>query len=32
LHRAVSAGGALGRRAYPLLANLELKLSTARRG
>jgi len=32
LHRAVSAGGALGRRAYPLLADLERRLSTARRG
>jgi hypothetical protein len=31
LHRGVSAGGALGRRAYPLLAELEQKLSTARR-
>jgi hypothetical protein len=31
LHRAVSAGGALGRRAYPLLAELEQKLSVARR-
>jgi hypothetical protein len=31
LHRAVSAGGALGRRAYPLLAELEQKLSAARR-
>jgi hypothetical protein len=31
LHRAVSAGGAVGRRAYPLLADLEQKLSAARR-
>ncbi len=31
LHRAVSEGGALGRVAYPLLAELEQKLSTARR-
>ncbi|RYZ03707.1 MAG: hypothetical protein EOO73_27000 [Myxococcales bacterium] len=31
LHRAVSEGGALGRSAYPLLAELEQKLSTARR-
>jgi hypothetical protein len=31
LHRAVSEGGALGRRAYPLLSELEQKLSTARR-
>ena len=31
LHRAVSAGGALGRRAYPLLADLEQRLSAARR-
>ncbi len=31
LHRAVSAGGALGRRAYPLLAELEEQLSAARR-
>lgn len=30
LHRAVSAGGALSRRAYPVLADLEQKLSTAR--
>ena len=30
LHRAVSAGGALARRAYPLLAELEQKLSAAR--
>jgi hypothetical protein len=31
LHRAVGDGGALGRRAYPLLAELEQKLSGARR-
>jgi hypothetical protein len=31
LHRAVSAGGALARRAYPLLADLEQRLSAARR-
>jgi hypothetical protein len=31
LHRAVSAGGALGRRAYPVLAELEERLSGARR-
>jgi hypothetical protein len=31
LHRAVSEGGALGRSAYPLLSELEQKLSTARR-
>jgi hypothetical protein len=31
LHRAVSEGGAVGRRAYPLLAELEQKLSSARR-
>jgi hypothetical protein len=31
LHRAVSAGGALGRRAYPVLADLEERLSGARR-
>ncbi len=31
LHRAVSVGGALGRRAYPMLAELEEKLSAARR-
>lgn len=31
LHRAVSAGGAVARRAYPLLADLEQKLGTARR-
>jgi hypothetical protein len=31
LHRAVSAGGTLGRRAYPVLAELEEKLSGARR-
>ncbi|HEY4220395.1 MAG TPA: hypothetical protein VGO62_03615 [Myxococcota bacterium] len=31
LHRAVGVGGSLGRRAYPLLAELELKLSSARR-
>lgn len=30
LHRAVSEGGALGRRAYPLLAELEQRLSVAR--
>jgi hypothetical protein len=30
LHRGVSAGGALGRRAYPLLAGLEEQLSAAR--
>lgn len=30
LHRAVSAGGVLSRRAYPVLADLEQKLSTAR--
>lgn len=31
LHRAVSAGGVVGRRAYPVLASLEQKLATARR-
>jgi hypothetical protein len=31
LHRAVSEGGALGRRAYPVLAGLEEQLSVARR-
>lgn len=31
LHRAVSAGGAVGRRAYPILADLEQKLSSTRR-
>ena len=31
LHRAVSAGGALGRRAYPVLADLEEQLSASRR-
>ncbi len=31
LHRAVSEGGALGRRAYPALAGLEEKLSVSRR-
>ncbi|HYQ18749.1 MAG TPA: hypothetical protein VEQ58_23400, partial [Polyangiaceae bacterium] len=31
LHRAVSQGGAVGRRAYPVLADLEQKLSSARR-
>lgn len=31
LHRAVSAGGVLGRRAYPVLADLERRLSSARR-
>jgi hypothetical protein len=31
LHRAVSEGGALGRRAYPALASLEEKLSVSRR-
>jgi len=31
LHRAVSEGGALGRRAYPALAGLEEKLSASRR-
>lgn len=31
LHRAVSHGGALSRQAYPLFAELEEKLSTARR-
>jgi hypothetical protein len=31
LHRSVSAGGALGRRAYPLLAGLEEQLSAARK-
>jgi len=30
LHRAVSEGGAVGRRAYPLLSELEQKLSSAR--
>jgi hypothetical protein len=32
LHRAISEGGAVGRRAYPLLAELEQKLSSGRRG
>jgi len=31
LHRAVSEGGAVGRRAYPVLSDLEQKLSSARR-
>ena len=31
LHRAVSRGGALGKRAYALFAELEEKLSVARR-
>jgi len=31
LHRAVSVGGSLGRRAYPVLADLEQRLSAARR-
>jgi hypothetical protein len=31
LHRAVSAGGPIARRAYPLLSELESKLSVARR-
>jgi hypothetical protein len=31
LHRAVSAGGIVGRRAYPVLADLEQKLASARR-
>jgi hypothetical protein len=30
LHRAVSEGGGVGRRAYPILAELEQRLSTAR--
>lgn len=32
LHRAVGEGGAVSRRAYPVLAELEQKLSAARRG
>jgi hypothetical protein len=31
LHRAVSEGGAVGRRAYPILADLEQRLAMARR-
>ncbi len=32
LHRAISEGGAVARRAYPLLAELEQKLASGRRG
>ena len=32
LHRAIGEGGAVARRAYPLLAELEQKLSSGRRG